>query len=625
MELARVLSHPRVAAVDLDGDRSKLAKVFLKALEDEDNKWPIDFDDAWQFLNYNNKGNGLRKLKTTMFKEGVDYKHESIHEDRRGRPYEKYYLTTSAFEHFAMASPTSCGELVREFFRAIRDAYIEILKTTQPVLTKEQAQLLTYDAKKCIYVGVIQEEPIRICKFGQTSNVRERYKEHKRTFTTPYFFQLLHVVEADDCKKAEDFFRAMPDIRANSHPVKVGASIQQETFVMPATLSDTKLHYLMRTAARQATSQDLLMADERERASHLVAVEKEKTLQAMEKTKQVDLEYKLKLEMYRLDHEYRLQCLAQREGGPLADEPLNVEVSPESPLEKQAPHRDHSCLEDQPEHPVEYVEQLQDAIRDPLPLLDRLNCFLQSCCELGEDDPTLARDDRFYVKKKDLFQAFFEAGNHDDRDTAFAAQLLQVHGIRIGTVNETGYKTEPCWYGIRLTLELRPSRATLAEVLFRRFIDECCELGEDYRDNTKQLYSRFMQYCSTQEPDQTKLSKTEGFSHYKFAAMLEKIGVAKQDWGWGGKLHAFLGIRVKGSGAATRKEMMEAFLREKTQRVLGSKVKCATVYEQFAHFAKERYPNNVLLLRKGFSKTMVELGYTVINGSTLLYRNLELV
>lgn len=103
----------------------------------------------------------------------------------------------------------------------------------------------------------------------------------------------------------------MPDIKLNSHPVKVGASTQQETFVMPATLTDSKLHYLMRTAARQATSQDLLMADEREHASHLVAVEKEKTLQAMEKTKQADLEYNFKLEVYRLDHEYMLQCLAQ--------------------------------------------------------------------------------------------------------------------------------------------------------------------------------------------------------------------------------------------------------------------------------------------------------------------------
>lgn len=300
--------------------------------------------------------------------------------------------------------------------------------------------------------------------------------------------------------------------------------------------------------------------------------------------------------------------------------------SPESPLEEPAADHDLPCPEHQPEQSADDGKQPQETLEGSrLTLLDRLNAFLRSCCELGEDVPTLARDDRFYVKKKDFFHAFFEAGNHDDKDTEFAAQLLQVHGVRIGTVNETGYKTEPCWYGIRLIPDFRPSRATLAEVLFRRFVDECCELGEDYKDNTTQLYGRFMQYCSTQEPDQSKLSKTTGFSHQKFATMLEKIGVARQNEGWGGKLHAFLGIRVKGSEDATKKEMMEVFLREQTRRVLGGRVKCATVYERFSCFADERYPNRVVVLRKGFSKIMVELGYTIINGSTLLYRNLELV
>ncbi|GAQ93152.1 hypothetical protein KFL_013260010, partial [Klebsormidium nitens] len=137
-----------------------------------------------------------------------------------------------------MVAQTETGDRVRAFFRAIRDAYVELTQQTQPVTNREQAYLVTYDAKKCLYVGVIQQQPRRICKFGHTANLKERNNAHKRTFKPPYFFELLHVVEVDDAKKAEDIFRNTPDIKNNNYQVKIGNSVQQETFLMPETLTD---------------------------------------------------------------------------------------------------------------------------------------------------------------------------------------------------------------------------------------------------------------------------------------------------------------------------------------------------------------------------------------------------
>lgn len=165
---------------------------------------------------------------------------EDDNPDQGGRPTDKYYLTTHAFEHFAMTAATETGDRVRRFFRAIRDAYIELTQRLRSNTDREQAYILTHDMKKCLYVGVIQQQPQRLCKFGHTADIKSRYRAHKHTFKPPYFFELLHVVEADDAKKAEDIFRKVPDIKDNRCPVKIGGSIQQETFVMPEMLTEER-------------------------------------------------------------------------------------------------------------------------------------------------------------------------------------------------------------------------------------------------------------------------------------------------------------------------------------------------------------------------------------------------
>ena len=137
MDLQTILAHPKVAAVRFPGDQD-LATVFIKAFNDGGIEFPIDFDDAWKFVAYSNKANGLRKLKKGGFKEGVDYtvtrdtgnvviqvdeNSPSSDEilDQGGRPAEKYYMTVQAFESFAMVAQTETGDKVREFFRAIRE------------------------------------------------------------------------------------------------------------------------------------------------------------------------------------------------------------------------------------------------------------------------------------------------------------------------------------------------------------------------------------------------------------------------------------------------------------------------------------------------------------------------
>jgi hypothetical protein len=143
-----VLLHPAVQAVDVSrlNGWEELGKVFVKAFDDRGQRYLIDFDDAYVWLQYGKKDSALRALKARF----------TLHTDHTvvfGRPHfevgstslsgstpDKYYSTIDAFERFAMAAQTEAGERVRAFFRAIRDAYLEITANGQqsPTIWQEE-------------------------------------------------------------------------------------------------------------------------------------------------------------------------------------------------------------------------------------------------------------------------------------------------------------------------------------------------------------------------------------------------------------------------------------------------------------------------------------------------------
>ena len=133
------MSVSRVREIgELLGDQQQdLARVFINAFEDGGSKFPINFDSTWRFLQYSTKGSALRKLKSD-FLEGEDYivlrervfkeLHTNLQEsDQGGRPTDKYFMTTIAFEHLSMGSPGERGKLVRKFFVALKKQYFRNL------------------------------------------------------------------------------------------------------------------------------------------------------------------------------------------------------------------------------------------------------------------------------------------------------------------------------------------------------------------------------------------------------------------------------------------------------------------------------------------------------------------
>jgi hypothetical protein len=374
MDLPMVLAHPKVAAVRFEGDQP-LAAVFVKAFRDEGNDYPVDFNDAWVFCGYSTKSNGLRKLKG-VFKQVVDYKCVKggvIQTDEgsyEGFAPDKYYLTERAFETFAMVALTETGDKVREFFRAIRDAYVELSQRLQSGNEQEQAVLLTYDKKNCIYLATIQQHPQRLCKYGFTANIKERVNLHKRTFAPPYFFELRHVVEADDPREAEDFFRNFPDIKNNIQQLKIGDSVQREILEKPETLTKERLYHLMRKASRQATSVDVMMSDVHD---NTLDIEKEKTKQLELRVEQE----RIKAKTAKWDHQYRMEQLKRVNQGTL---PVVPDLKPEQALNTESVGDHDTMMIDQTE-PVVVPTPIQverASIHGPLQEITAYNQPLQS-------------------------------------------------------------------------------------------------------------------------------------------------------------------------------------------------------------------------------------------------------
>jgi phage anti-repressor protein len=87
-------------------------------------KFPVDFDKAWQWVEYSNKANALRILQGN-FKAETDYSSvlRNRSDGKPGKPYKAYYLTIYCFESFCMLAQTDKGKEVRDFFIKIKEAW----------------------------------------------------------------------------------------------------------------------------------------------------------------------------------------------------------------------------------------------------------------------------------------------------------------------------------------------------------------------------------------------------------------------------------------------------------------------------------------------------------------------
>lgn len=81
-------------------------------------QFPVDFEQAWQWLEYSQKGHAKVSLMSCGFIEGVDYLLSEVREQMpSGAKYRHdIKLTINCFTHWAMMSSTPKGKEIRRYF-----------------------------------------------------------------------------------------------------------------------------------------------------------------------------------------------------------------------------------------------------------------------------------------------------------------------------------------------------------------------------------------------------------------------------------------------------------------------------------------------------------------------------
>ena len=135
------------------------------ALYQSESRFPIKFDDAWQWIGYFNKSTAKRALLSCGFEEGIDLliKEEST-ESQFGTPEQYITLTVDCFKMWAMMAATEKGRQARLYFlECERKLLTQTNQITQSkpksLLDLNTTQLYQLAAYKFAIEGGISEDP----------------------------------------------------------------------------------------------------------------------------------------------------------------------------------------------------------------------------------------------------------------------------------------------------------------------------------------------------------------------------------------------------------------------------------------------------------------------------------
>lgn len=116
--------------------QTEFSQQLALALYESTEEFPVDLDEAWQWIGYKEKRNALDTLKST-FEEGLDYSCLGTKSTAGGRSSHSYKLTVDCFKQLGMLARTEKGKQIRKYF-------IECEKLAKKVAETINPQLLEY-------------------------------------------------------------------------------------------------------------------------------------------------------------------------------------------------------------------------------------------------------------------------------------------------------------------------------------------------------------------------------------------------------------------------------------------------------------------------------------------------
>lgn len=146
----------------------------LQLLESEI-EFPVNFDDAWQWLEYSEKSKAKRALLNCGFTENVDYNIDISGELRPQGGFsnrEIIFLTVDCFKQLCMMSGTEKGKEVRLYFLKCEKVLKERIKAEQSLTQSQLAIQLTNFIQQQQEMNVkLLERTVKLDKIEQASRL----------------------------------------------------------------------------------------------------------------------------------------------------------------------------------------------------------------------------------------------------------------------------------------------------------------------------------------------------------------------------------------------------------------------------------------------------------------------
>jgi phage anti-repressor protein len=148
------------------------------------NQYPIDFDQAWQWIGYSQKGHALKVLKAN-FEEGVDFDFRGSENQAGGwggdRKSVYYFLSVDCFKSFCMMAGTDKGRKVRNYYLQIEKKYLE----SRVGQTVDLTAVNTFIKESVPRIKLLTSENARLHQMNRLYEKAERLQEQLARKNTP--------------------------------------------------------------------------------------------------------------------------------------------------------------------------------------------------------------------------------------------------------------------------------------------------------------------------------------------------------------------------------------------------------------------------------------------------------
>jgi phage anti-repressor protein len=168
-------------------DNLNLYETRLTAIARSTEPYPVDFDQAWQWIGYARKDSALRTLQSN-FEENIDYfsLHIKVEREIGATQKQQINLTVDCFKSFCMMAGTEKGKEVRKYYLRIEKEYFAFLRKDReeqeewkknfpyPFLLLENAAVKMREMRLGIAKGVISAKEYRQVVLGDFSRPVKR-------------------------------------------------------------------------------------------------------------------------------------------------------------------------------------------------------------------------------------------------------------------------------------------------------------------------------------------------------------------------------------------------------------------------------------------------------------------